>query len=204
MANGLVRELREVTPRGAVQLPVKDVRAAERWVRAPLLRWETMRRLLRVTTLFALDVGAVLLAIWTALELKAAVRGQSDLALTWGQTKHFAPLACLVTVLLFARSGMYGDRAVRPGFARIVASLFQVTLLVLVFSLVQGQQFSSYYIFYASLLFALVYVSAFRWLFDRASGALLRASGYHRRAVLVGTGPQIEAVAHALSGGGST
>ncbi|MFL5780648.1 MAG: sugar transferase [Thermoleophilaceae bacterium] len=205
MANGLVRELREVAPPGgATDLPPRDARAAGRLVRAPLLRFETMRRLLRVACLFAIDVGAVLLAIWTALELKLLVRGHSDLALAWGQTKQHAPLACLVTVLLFARSGLYGDRAVRPGFARVVASLFQVTLLILAFTIVQGQSFSSYYIFYGSLLFALVYVSAGRYAFDRVSGALLRASGYRRRAVLVGSGPQIEAVAHALAAGGNS
>jgi exopolysaccharide biosynthesis polyprenyl glycosylphosphotransferase len=162
-----------------------------------------MRRLLRVLTLFALDVGAVLGAIFTALMVKLIVRDHADLALGWGQTKSYAPLACLVTVLLFARSGLYGDRSVRPGFARVVASLFQVTLLVLAFTIIQGQSFRSYYIFYASLLVALVYVSGARWLFDKASGALLRASGYRRRAVLVGTGPQIEAVAHALAGSGT-
>jgi exopolysaccharide biosynthesis polyprenyl glycosylphosphotransferase len=205
MANGLVRELRDPAPDGAGEPPVKDARAGEPFVRSPLLRWETMRRLLRVLTLFTLDVGGVLLAIWTALEIKIAVRGHSDLALAWEQAKDFAPLACLVTVLLFARSGLYGDRAVRPGFARIVASLFQVTLLVLAFTTVQGHKFSSYYIFYGSLLFSLVYVSGLRRLFDLVSGAILRASGYRRRAVLVGTGPQIEAVAHALAGdGGNT
>jgi exopolysaccharide biosynthesis polyprenyl glycosylphosphotransferase len=204
MANGLVRELRDLAPDGAVQLPVKDARKAERFVRSPLLRWETMRRLLRVLTLFTLDVGGVLLAVWTALEIKLAVRGHSDLALAWEQAKDSAPLACLVTVLLFARSGLYSDRAVRPGFARIVASLFQVTLLVLAFTTIQGHEFQSYYIFYGSLLFALVYVSGLRHLFELASGALLRASGYRRRAVLVGTGPQIEAVAHALAGGGGS
>ena len=107
-------------------------------------------------------------------------------------------------MLLFARSGLYGDRAVRPGFARIVASLFQVALLILAFTIVQGQSFSSYYIFYGSLLFALIYVSALRALFDRVSGAILRASGYRRRAVIVGDGPQIAAVAHALSGGSNS
>ena len=202
MANGLVRELRDAAPHGAVQLPVKDARAAERLVRGRLLRWELARRLMRVITLFTLDVGAVLLAVFTALEIKLAVRGHSDLALAWGQTKESAPLACLVTVLLFARSGLYGDRAVRPGFARIVASLFQVTLLVLAFTTIQGHEFSSYYIFYGGLLFAVAYVSGFRYLFDLASGAILRASGYRRRAVLVGTGPQIQAVAHALTTAG--
>jgi exopolysaccharide biosynthesis polyprenyl glycosylphosphotransferase len=173
-------------------------------VRSPLLRFETMRRLLRVLALFTIDVGGVLLAVWTALEIKLAVRGHSDLSLAWGQAKDSAPLACLVTVLLFARSGLYSDRAVRPGFARIVASLFQVTLLILAFTTIQGHTFSSYYIFYGSLLFALLYVSGLRRVFDLVSGAILRASGYRRRAVIVGTGPQIEAVAHALAGGANT
>ena len=203
MANGLVKELREATPRGAESATVKDARAAARLVRAPVLRWELLRRLARVTTLFAFDVTGVLLAIWTALEIKLAIRGHSDLALAWGQTKDSAPLACLVTVLLFARSGLYADRAVRPGFARIVACLFQVAVLVLAFTTIKGERFSSYYIFYGSLLFAVIYVAGLRRLFDVVSGAILRASGYRRRAVLVGSGPQIEAVAHALAGDGS-
>ena len=64
-----------------------------------------------------------------------------------------------------------------------------------------GLDFQSYYVFYGSLFFALFYVSAFRWLFERLSGAVLRAAGYRRSAVIVGTGPHIEAVAHALRTG---
>jgi len=62
----------------------------------------------------------------------------------------------------------------------------------------EGFDFSSYYIFYGTLFFAIVYVSLLRFVFDRASGALLHAAGYRRRAVLVGSGSQIDAVAHAL------
>src|SRR3954447_19631915 len=101
-------------------------------------------------------------------------------------------------LLLFARSGLYRERGLRPGFARVIASLFQVTLVALIYAEIQGQHFSSYYIFYGSLFFALIYVSALRWAFERASGAILRAAGYRRRAVLVGSGAHIEAVAHAL------
>jgi exopolysaccharide biosynthesis polyprenyl glycosylphosphotransferase len=109
-----------------------------------------------------------------------------------------APLACLVMLLLFARSGLYRDRGQRPGFAKVISSLFQVTIVLLIYAEIEGQTFSSYYIFYASLLFALLYVSAFRWAFERLSGVMLRAAGYRRRAVLVGSGSHIEAVAHAL------
>jgi exopolysaccharide biosynthesis polyprenyl glycosylphosphotransferase len=205
MANGLVNELREVKPPSAtaVDLPPRDVRAPERLLRGRLIRWETFRRVLRVFVLSVGDAAGVFAAIWTALELKAVIRtgADYDYAFYFDQASDYAPLACLVTILLFARSDLYADRTRRPGFARIVAALFQVTVVILAYTVVQGERFSSYYIFYGSLLFALFYVSAFRWAFDRVSGILLRAAGYRRRAVLVGTGSQIEAVAHALRGG---
>ena len=201
MANGLLRELQEVRPPETVVLPSRDVRARRPAGLTLLLRLDTFRRLSRIMLLVALDIAGVFLAIWTALELKAVLRDQPDLAASLHGAKELAPLACLVTLLLFARSGLYAARAVRPGFARIVSSLFQVTLVILLYAVAEGESFSSYYIFYGSLLFALLYVSGFRWVFEKVTGALLRAAGYHRRAVLVGSGAHIEAVAHALRGG---
>jgi exopolysaccharide biosynthesis polyprenyl glycosylphosphotransferase len=103
-------------------------------------------------------------------------------------------------LLLFARSGLYRDRPLRPGFSKVISSLFQTTIVVWLYAELENREFSSYYIFYGSLFFALIYVSAFRWLFEATSGALLRAAGYRRRAVLVGSGEHVEAVADALSG----
>jgi exopolysaccharide biosynthesis polyprenyl glycosylphosphotransferase len=201
MANGLVKELQELKPPEAAPLPARDVRARKAPLRSALIRYEALRRLTRVITLSALDIAGVFGAIWTALELKAVLNGKPDLELSFQQTQDFAPLAILVTLLLFARSGLYSDRAVRPGFTRVVASLVQVTFIILVYAIVEGGHFSSYYVFYGSLFFSLAYVSIFRWLFDRVSGAALRAAGYRRRAVIVGKGEQIDRVAHALGGG---
>jgi exopolysaccharide biosynthesis polyprenyl glycosylphosphotransferase len=201
MANGLVNELKELKPHEAAGLTARDVRARKAPIRSALIRWETMRRVFRVLTLAALDTAGIFLAIWTALELKATAFGKSDFSRSFDQAMDVAPLGVLVTLLLFARSDLYADRAVRPGFARIVASMFQVTLVVLLYAVVEGNRFSSYYIFYGSLIFSLAYLSFFRWLFDRASGWALRAAGYRRRAVIVGKGDQIDAVAHALGGG---
>ena len=138
------------------------------------------------------------LAILTALCLKAAARDAWDFHVSFNQTKDYVTFAFLVTALLFAKSGLYGDRAVRPGLTSIVASLFQVTVVVLLYAVVSGNDFSSYYIFYGSLFFAVAYVSTFRFAYERITGRVLRAAGYQRRAVLVGTGEHIEAVAHAL------
>ena len=71
--------------------------------------------------------------------------------------------------------------------------------MALIFAVVSGEHFSSYYLFYGSLIFALLYISSLRYLYERATGAILRAAGYQRRAVLVGTGKHIHDVAHALA-----
>ena len=166
-----------------------------------LLRWATARRFVRVAVLMALDFAGVFLAIFTALLVKDVAHGQARLySQAFHQTRTIVAFAYLVTALLFARSDMYADRGARPGFTRILATLFQVTLVAVVFAVVSGanKYYSSYYIFYGSFFFALVYLSAFRGLYEQASGLLLRAAGYRRRAVLVGTGPHIEAVANAL------
>jgi exopolysaccharide biosynthesis polyprenyl glycosylphosphotransferase len=202
MSNGLVDELTELRPASgaALALPGRDVRATRPLVLGFFIRMHTLRALLRLVTLGILDAAGLFLGIWTALELKAALYGKSNLDLSFHQTVDVAPLAILVTVLLFARSDLYAQRAVRPGLARIVGSLFQVTVVTLIYALAQGGNFSSYYIFYGSLVFSIIYITAFRALFERATGTLLRMGGYHRRAVLVGTGAHIEAVAHALKG----
>ncbi len=190
-------------PRLAVDEPFadRDVRRKRPPALSFLLRLATLRRVARIISLVALDFAGIFLAILTALLLKAAVRDAIDVRESFEQTKDFVAFAFLVTALLFAGSGLYANRAERPGLTRIVASLFQVTVVALIFAVVNDERFSSYYIFYGSLFFAVAYVSTLRYVYERVTGALLRAAGYQRRAVLVGTGEHIEDVAHALSAG---
>ena len=194
MADGLLKELQEVEP---LTLPQRDVRAGKPML-GGLLRFDLGRAVIRIATLAALDIAGLLLAIYTALVVKAAVRHPDAIGLMWDQAMEYLPLGALVMLLLFGRSGLYRARAQRPGLPRVIASLFQTTLIVLLYALIEGEKFQSYYIFYASLFFGLLYVSAFRWVFEKASGAVLRAAGYRRRAVLVGSGSNIQAVSHAL------
>ncbi len=181
----------------------RDMRAKRPPALSFLLRLDTARRVARVLSLLALDFVGVALAIFTALSLKAAVLGTVSVSSTLSETKHLVAIAYLITALLFWRSRMYAARGQRPGLTRIVASLFQVTLLLFLLSVVQGKQFSSYYIFYGSFAFAVLYVGLLRDLYERATGGLLRAAGYRRRAVVVGTGEHVVDVAHALQDGGS-
>ena len=190
MANGLLKELQEVEP---VTLPERDVRAGTPML-GGLLKFDLARALTRVTVLGALDLAGLFLAIYTALIVKSAIRNPDAMGLMWDQAWEYLPLGGLVMLLLFGRSGLYRERAQRPGLPRVIASLFQTTVIVLLFALIEGETFQSYYVFYASLFFALIYVSAFRWGFEKLTGAILRAAGYRRRAILVGSGANIQAV----------
>src|SRR3954470_4842083 len=184
--------------------PHRDVRRKRPPLLGFLLRMDTLRRGGRIVTLMALDVVALYLAIFTALAVKAELRARFDWSTVNHQTQDIVVLATLVTILLFAKSGLYADRGQRPGLTGIVGSLFQATFITLLFAVINGNDFSSYYIFYGSLFFAIVYVSAFRTAYDGVTGLVLRAAGYQRRAVLVGTGQHIEAVASALMDSPST
>jgi exopolysaccharide biosynthesis polyprenyl glycosylphosphotransferase len=181
-------------------LPPVDVRRKRPPLLSFLLRRETLRRGLRVVSLLGLDFVALYASIFIALMVKAVLRdGHWAWHASSVETGETIAFAYLVMVLLFARGDLYAERAQRPGLPRIVTSLIQVTLVALVFAVVNGEQYSSYYIFYGTLVFAIVTIGGARNLYERATGVLLRAAGYRRRAVLVGSGKHIEDVAHALT-----
>jgi exopolysaccharide biosynthesis polyprenyl glycosylphosphotransferase len=183
-----------------VELPPVDVRRKRPPALAFLLRLETLRKSLRVLSLLAIDFVGVFSAIYVALMVKAVLRyGEWAWHASYDEARQTVAFAYLVTVLLFARSGLYSSRAERPGLSRIVSSLFQVTVVALVFAVVNGEDYSSYYIFYGTLAFAICFVGSLRWGYEGVTGLILRAAGYRRRAVLVGSGKHIEDVAHALT-----
>ncbi len=180
-------------------LTTVDVRRKRPPLLSFLLRAETLRNVVRVVTLLALDFAGLFLAIFTALILKALIR--YDIwawRISFEEAQTLIAFAYLVTALLFARSGVYAERAQRPGLPKIVTSLFQVTVVALLYAVVSGEHYSSYYIFYGTLFFAIVYIGSIRWAYEKVTGMLLRAAGYRRRALLVGSGHHIEDVAHAL------
>ena len=186
--------------RESIVLPPVDVRRKRPPLLSFLLRMETLREAARVISLLALDFVGLFSALWTALMVKSVVRDD-----VWGwhstftEARHTVAFAYLVTVLLFARSSLYAERAQRPGLSRIVGSLFQTTVVALIYAVINGEQYSSYYIFYGTFIFAVAIIGLLRWGYEHVTGAVLRAAGYRRRAVLVGSGRHIEDVAHALT-----
>jgi exopolysaccharide biosynthesis polyprenyl glycosylphosphotransferase len=181
------------------ELTGRDVRRKRPPVLSFLLRLDTLRRIVRVSALLTIDFFAVYMAIITALWLKAGLTvGEWHFGAQREATAELFDFAYLVTVLLFARSGLYSARGERPGMSRIVSSLFQVAVVALVFAVASGKEFSSYYIFYGSFFFGVIYLSLGRLGYEKVTGSLLKLAGYQRRAVLVGSGEHIEAVGHAL------
>lgn len=176
----------------------RDVRARRPYVLRILLSLDWLWTLARVVALIALDFGALLAAIFVALSVKQLILDGYDAQAILDQSTQYLDFVYLVTVLLFARNGLYASRELRPGLSRIVPSLTQVALVTLVFALIEGRTFSSYYIFYGGLFFAVFFVAFFRWIFDSLSDALQHAIGTPRRAVIVGTGTYIEEVGRAL------
>jgi exopolysaccharide biosynthesis polyprenyl glycosylphosphotransferase len=184
-----------------VQVPpaARDVRRKRPPLLPLLLRMETLRRVCRMISLLVLDYIGVAGALTTALWLKLAVRGHSNVISAWHEANRWSSFAYLVTVLMFARVDLYSDRSRRPGLGRIASALFQTTVISLVFALANGEHFSSYYVFYGSLVVGTFYIGGLRYAHTRVTGWLLSLAGYRRRALLVGSGHQIEAVAHALA-----
>jgi FlaA1/EpsC-like NDP-sugar epimerase len=170
--------------------PARDVRRKRPPALSFVLRLEMLRRVSRVISLLVLDFIGVAAALTSALWLKLAVHGHPSLTHAWriAQQRHWLTFAYLVTVLMFARVDLYADRPRRPGLGKIFSALLLATLIGLVFALANAEHFSSYYIFYGSLIFATVYIGALRYIHTRVTGWLLTKAGYSRRALIVGAG----------------
>ena len=181
---------------------VRDIRSRRRPVRvARLAARERPRVALRTASLLVLDALGIALAIWSALALKALVQGNFDLEDTISDTRHYWPIAFLVVALLFARAGLYGPRETRPGAARMFSSLAQATAILLVFALVSGAEFSSYWLFWGGLALGAVFLSALRYAYEAASGHLLGLIGYSPRTIVIGSAPRAAEIAAALQDG---
>jgi exopolysaccharide biosynthesis polyprenyl glycosylphosphotransferase len=179
-------------------LPERDVRRKRPPLLSFILRMETLRVGGRLLSLLALDYLGVVAALYTAMALKLAFKGDLGFRQAWHDIKPWIWFAYLVTVLMFARVDLYADRPRRPGIGKIITALSQATVIALVFALANGDHFSSYYIFYGSLIFGTIYIGLLRQMHTQVTGWLLEQAGYQRRGLIVGSGKHIEAVAHAL------
>jgi exopolysaccharide biosynthesis polyprenyl glycosylphosphotransferase len=177
----------------------RDLRARRSGLFAILTNRRLILRLINGLVLAAIDLFLLFASLLIALRLKTVLTSDpTSLATSYDYTVAVLPFAALVMLLLFAGDGLYGPRNLRPGAARILGALFKVTVVTLLFALIEGERFQSYYIFWATFIVASILIVGSRTAYDRVSTGLEQAFGRKRRAVIVGTNQQIQAVDDAI------
>ena len=177
----------------------RDLRAKRQGLLTMLFDRNLLLRFVNGVVLAALDLALLFASLLIALRLKEVVTNDST---SLRQSSDYAwnvlPFAALVMLLLFAGDGLYRPRNLRPGSARIMGALFKVTIVTLLFAVIEGQTFKSYYIFWGTFIVASLLIVTARFFYDRGAERLENAFGRERRAVIVGSSQQITAVADAL------
>lgn len=152
------------------------------------------RRTLRIGTLLVLDAAGCAAGVAAAVGIDTAFGG--DVEFSAARTMFLLLFA--LTAAFFAEAGLYGARESRPGLARMVVSQGRVAVVLLVIALVADLDGSPWYVLFTALLLSSTVVCSLRGVYSFATGRALRSIGYRRRAVLVGTGVGIDAIAPAL------
>jgi exopolysaccharide biosynthesis polyprenyl glycosylphosphotransferase len=175
--------------------PAEDVRAARPYLLAPTPLKSFVRRLASVVVLVTIDVSGLILGLYLALALRAAILDPHPIlwGLLWDQEGSWLAFLILLEILVFWRAGLYAPREVREGAARVIPSVFLVALLTLAFAIGTGQHFTTFGLYVVAAVLISALVALFRSSYEALTQALLRAAGVRRRAVLVG---EPEARAH--------
>jgi exopolysaccharide biosynthesis polyprenyl glycosylphosphotransferase len=168
--------------------------------RGPL--FSLVRRALSVAALVTLDVAGLALGIYSALVVRQLVAGDGDIL--WGLLWREGPaewlkFAAPITVLVFAQSGLYRQRELRPGAGRILACLIVVALMVLAFGIGTGYDFTTSGLIPTSVVFSAVTISLLRAAYESVSLELMRAAGVRRRVILVGAGESLTRLRSSLA-----
>jgi len=191
------------TPNPTQATPGRDVRASRLYLlsRGPIL--SVVRRGLSIAALIVLDVAGLALGIYLALVLRELITGDGDVL--WGLLWREGPaewlkFAAPITILVFAQSGLYRQRELRPGAGRILACLIVVALIVLAFGLGTGYDFTTSGLIPTSVLVSAVTIGLLRAAYESASLEVMRAAGIRRRVVLVGAGESLVRLKSSLTG----
>jgi exopolysaccharide biosynthesis polyprenyl glycosylphosphotransferase len=183
-----------------VAAPAHDVRA-RRFGLDALVLLHRGRRLLSALVLVMLDLTGVTLALYAALVLRNAYRGEEVLfGLPWAAVSTWLQFIALVLVLVFARAGLYRQREARPGADAVIRSLALVTIITAFYAVaVAGMTFHSFYgIFWVTFVISAVLVALLRASYDSVTLELMRLLGVRRRTVLVGPFGELSALERTL------
>ncbi|MEY4225251.1 MAG: hypothetical protein RL190_8, partial [Actinomycetota bacterium] len=160
-------------------------------------------RLLDVAVLVSIDAVSVGVAIFTYLALTRLYNDYPVmLDALWQTERTWLPFVLLVTILIFARNGLYRPRETRPGGAQIVAGLFLATVVVAIFSIAtDNERFTTYLIFPYVFLASALLISLLRGTLNVLIDSTARLVGVERRVLVVGEPAATRSVEAALRDG---
>ena len=126
--------------------------------------------------------------------LRSVVRDPSPILwnLLWKAEADWLPFLVLLTVLVFWRNRLYGQRELREGAGRIVPSVLLVTALALAFAIGTDQHFTTFGLYLVAAIAIATMISLLRWSYETLTGSLMRSFGVRRRVLLVGDEGQTE------------
>jgi exopolysaccharide biosynthesis polyprenyl glycosylphosphotransferase len=170
----------------------EDVRSSRPYLlrRSPLKGF--FRRLISILALVALDIAGLTIGLYAALVLRSMVRDPSPVLwnLLWKAEAQWLPFLVLLTVLVFWRNHLYGQRELREGAGRIVPSVLLVTALSLAFAIGTDQHFTTFGLYVVAAVTVATSISLLRWSYESLTGSFMRSIGVRRRVLLVGNDEQ--------------
>ena len=147
-----------------------------------------VRRSFSVLTLLAIDLAALVLGILAAFAGKLLLRGDPvDFGAIWLEERRVLPIASVVLVIVFARARLYSARERRGQAARVIGSTALATVVVAAFVIAAGNDFTTYYVFYASFICVSTIAVALRASHASLTALVFELLKVERRALLVGT-----------------
>jgi exopolysaccharide biosynthesis polyprenyl glycosylphosphotransferase len=173
---------------GREQPPVEDVRAAHPYLLTGATLRAAARRVGSILILATIDIGGLILGLYAALAVRSLVFDPKPVlwGLLWQQESDWLPFLILLLVLVFWRGGLYAPRELRESAGRVVPSVFLVAALALAFAIGTGQHFTTFGLYVVSAVFVSVLIGLFRASYESVTGALMKAVGVRRKAVIVG------------------
>ena len=185
-------------PSATDTVEVRDLRA-ETGVSPHRLR-HAVGRVLDVLILLGIDIGGITAAIYSGLVLREVLNGrQVHWDWLWTAEREWLPFVLLVTVLIFARNGLYRPRETRPGGAQIVAGLFVAVVVIAIFSIVtNNERFTTYLIFPYTFIASALLIPLLRGVYSWLINAVAELIGVERRVLVVGEPEATRSVEMAL------
>jgi exopolysaccharide biosynthesis polyprenyl glycosylphosphotransferase len=171
---------------------VEDVRSSRPYLLSASSVRTFARRLVSVAILATIDIGGLILGLYAALALRAALFEPKPIlwGLLWTNETNWLAFLILLLMLVFWQARLYAPREVRERPGRVVPSVFLVAALSLAFAIGTGQQFTTFGLYIVGAVFVAAIIGLLRASYETLTGMALSAVGVRRRAVIVGDAGQ--------------